>query len=140
VFIRRSSRDAVQQKHVFEDRLLAGHRLLFFPEGTSTDGLQVLPFKPTLFAAFFSDALRDQLWVQPVSVTYFAPEGEDPRHYGWWGDMEFGIHLLQTLATRRHGRIVVVWSDPLAVSDFPNRKALAKVSEAAVRAGHGLID
>ena len=136
VFIRRDSRDAVQQKQVFEDRLLAGHRLLFFPEGTSTDGLRILPFKPTLFAALFSDALREKAWVQPVTVTYRAPEGEEVRHYAWWGDMEFGPHLLQTLATRRHGQVKVVWHDPLRVSDFADRKALARASEVAVRAGH----
>ena len=32
-----------------------GHRLLFFPESTSTDGLRVLPFRTTLFAPFFKE-------------------------------------------------------------------------------------
>ena len=67
VFVRRDRREARAQKEEFESRLLDGHRLLFFPEGTSTDGQLVLPFKPTLFAAFFSEALREKLWVQPVS-------------------------------------------------------------------------
>ena len=51
VFIRRDPRDAALQKVIFEERLLAGHKLLFFPEGTSTDGMRVLPFKPTLASA-----------------------------------------------------------------------------------------
>ena len=83
VFIRRDSREARAQTTMFEERLKVGHKLLFFPEGTSTDGQRVLPFKPTLFAAFFADDLRDLLWVQPVTVHYQAPEGEDPRFYGW---------------------------------------------------------
>ena len=29
-----------------------------------------------------------------------APEGEDPRHYGWWGDMDLAPHLLAVLALR----------------------------------------
>ena len=141
VFIRRDSRDAVNQKQVFEARLLAGHRLLFFPEGTSTDGLRVLPFKPTLFAALFSEALREKLWVQPVTLTYFSPDGSEPRHYAWWGDMAFGGHLLQMLATKKHGRVETVWHTPLRVADFADRKALARACEEVVRGGHGaLID
>lgn len=136
VFIKRDAREAAEQKRIFEERLTAGHKLLFFPEGTSTDGLRVLPFKPTLFAAFFSETLRDLLWVQPVTVVYKAPEGEEPRFYGWWGDMDFGTHLLKTLAAKRPGTVEVTWHDPVKVSDFADRKALARRTEAAVRAAH----
>ena len=107
VFINRSRSEAVEQKRIFEERLNAGHKLLFFPEGTSTDGLRVLSFKSTLFSAFFSDNLRDSLEVQPVTVVYYAPPGHDARFYGWWGDMGFGPHLLRTLAVARQGRVEV---------------------------------
>ncbi|ALG90386.1 MULTISPECIES: lysophospholipid acyltransferase family protein [Actibacterium] len=135
VFINRDTREARHQKEVFEARLKAGHKLLFFPEGTSTDGMQVLPFKSTLFAAFFSDALRGFLHVQPVTVIYRAPAGQDPRFYGWWGDMEFGPHLLKVLAARRQGSAEVVYHPPLRVADFESRKALARGCEEAVRGG-----
>ncbi len=138
VFIRRDAREAAEQKRVFEERLTAGHKLLFFPEGTSTDGLRVLPFKPTLFAAFFADALRDLLWVQPVTVVYHAPAAQEPRFYGWWGDMDFGSHLLKTLAAWPQGRVEVWWHDPLKVADFPDRKALARRCEETVRRAHPL--
>ena len=82
-----------------------------------------LPFKTTLFAAFMEDTLKSDLVVQPVSVTYVAPDGEDARFYGWWGDMGFGAHLLGTLAARRQGGVRVVYHAPLNVSDFPDRKA-----------------
>lgn len=135
VFIKRD-RSAVQsQINVFRDRLAAGHKLLFFPEGTSTDGLQVLPFKPALFAAFFDPALRDTLQMQPVSVIYFAPAGTDPRFYGWWGDMDFGPHLMSTLAAAWPGEVHVVYHPPVKVADFPDRKALAKAMEDQVRLG-----
>ena len=136
VFINRDRSEAAAQKRVFEERLEAGHKLLFFPEGTSTDGTRVLPFKPTLFAAFFSDRLRDVLWVQPVTVVYHAPKGAGSRFYGWWGDMDFGSHLLAILARRRQGRVEVFWHDPVRVSDYPDRKALAKATEATVASAH----
>ncbi|MFN3936120.1 MAG: lysophospholipid acyltransferase family protein [Gemmobacter sp.] len=139
VFIRRKGSDAMAQKNLFEARLRAGHKLLFFPEGTSTDGLRVLPFKSTLFAAFFADGLDRILHVQPVSVIYRAPEGEDPRFYGWWGDMEFGPHLLKLLAAPRQGSVEVVFHPPVKVSDFPGRKELAAHCEAAVRSAFGAV-
>lgn len=135
VFIKRTRQDAANQTRIFGDRLAAGHKLLFFPEGTSTDGLQVLPFKPTLFAAFFDDALKDSLQIQPVTVNYTAPKGADPRFYGWWGDMDFGPHLLCTLAAKRQGQVSVTYHAPVNVRDFKDRKALAKATEDAVRAG-----
>ena len=140
VFIARDRRQAAAQADLFEDRLRLGHRLLFFPEGTSTDGLRVLPFKPTLFAAFFVPGLRETLWVQPVSVAYHAPEGYDPKIYGWWGDMSFDAHLLATLAMARQGRVEVVYHPPLEVAAFADRKALARAAEEVVRTGHSLAE
>jgi 1-acyl-sn-glycerol-3-phosphate acyltransferase len=136
LFIERNPKHARKQTAVFQRRLLDNHRLLFFPEGTSTDGLQVLPFKTTLFQSFFAPELRDVIWVQPVTVLYTAPDGTDPRFYGWWGDMSFGGHLLRTLASLRQGQVTTIYHNPLAVADFENRKALAQACEAQVRAAH----
>jgi len=133
VFINRDRRQAKTQAEQFEARLEAGHKLLFFPEGTSSDGRRVLPFKPTLFAAFFSDNLRPFLQIQPVTVIYTAPAGADPRFYGWWGDMDFGSHLLQVLAVRQQGKVEVVFHQPAKISDFSDRKALAGHCEDRVR-------
>ena len=136
VFITRDPRAAAEQKRVFEARLLRGHRLLFFPEGTSTDGQRVLPFKPTLFAAFFNDPLRHEMALQAVTVIWRAPAGEDPRFYGWWGDMSLGPHLLKVLGARRQGRVELIFHPPLRVDDHPNRKTLAAHLEAQVRSAH----
>lgn len=140
LFIARDPRKAKEQTALFEERLLAGQRLLFFPEGTSTDGLRVLPFKTTLFAAFFAPPLQAALSVQPVTVIYHAPEGMDARTYGWWGDMSFGSHLLSTLALPRQGRVEVIYHPPRAVADMADRKSLAAAAEADVRAAHRLAE
>ncbi|MGJ8624422.1 MAG: lysophospholipid acyltransferase family protein [Yoonia sp.] len=135
VFIRRDRSEVASQIRTFKDRLAAGHRLLFFPEGTSTDGLQVLPFKPALFAAFFDPALVAGLQMQAVTLHYEAPEGADPRFYGWWGDMEFAPHLLSTLAARRQGSVTVIYHTSVTVADFADRKSLARAMEDQVRGG-----
>ena len=136
LFIERNPRKAVNQLRLFEKRLDAGHRLLFFPEGTSSDGLQVLPFKSTLFAAFFNNKLKSILFVQPVSLYYEPPARQDERFYGWWGDMVLGKHLLLTLATMKHGAIHITFSEPVAVADFESRKELAQELESIVVATH----
>jgi 1-acyl-sn-glycerol-3-phosphate acyltransferase len=136
VFIERNPARARAQTELFQQRMLAGHKLLFFPEGTSTDGLQILPFKTTLFQSFFADELRDEIQIQPVAVIYQAPAGMDARFYGWWGSMEFATHLLATLAPARQGSVEIVYGTPLKVSEFENRKTIAAACEQAVRKAH----
>ena len=136
VFIARKSADAKLHQAVFEARLHAGHRLLFFPEGTSTDTLRVLPFKPTLFAAFYTHGMEQKMHIQPTSVIYHPPKGVDARFYGWWGDMVFAPHLKFVLAAARHGSVEVILHDPMAVNDYPDRKALAAACEGVIRACH----
>ncbi len=135
VFVQRSRRDLDRQRALIVDRMSAGQRLLFFPEGTSTDGQRVLRFRPALFAAVLSDRLASA-HVQPVTVAYTAPEGVDARFYGWWGDMDFGPHLVQVLAQRGRGRVAVTWHEPLPVTGFADRKPLAEAAEGLVRSGH----
>ncbi len=136
VFVNRRAREAQAQKQVFEERLSDGHRLLFFPEGTSTDGQRVLPFKSTLFAALLSETIVADLWVQPVTVVYHPPADAEPRFYGWWGDMDFATHLFKVLAQSRQGRVDVTWHSPIQVAEAGDRKRLAKASEALVRSVH----
>ena len=136
VFIERDRKKSNEQKALFAQRLKAGHKLLFFPEGTSTDGLRVLPFKTTLFASLFEPELRDILYVQPVSVVFHAPKDAERRYYGWWGDMDFGSHLLKVLATQPQGRVELTYHAPVAVQAFQDRKALAAYCEQTVRKGH----
>jgi lyso-ornithine lipid O-acyltransferase len=133
VFIARRGVEAKDHKDLLERRLQDGHQLLFFPEGTSTDARRILPFKSSLFAAFLHPDLAPTLRIQPVTVVYYPPAGIDPRFYGWWGDMGFAEHLLLVLAAARQGRVEMTYHDPVAVADFPDRKALARHCESVIR-------
>ncbi|SIS79206.1 lysophospholipid acyltransferase family protein [Paracoccus saliphilus] len=133
-FVIRDPKFARAQAEEFAARIRAGHRLLFFPEGTSTDGRRVLPFKPTLFQGFLDPELPDALAIQPMSVTYHAPEGSDPRFYGWWGDMALADHLLAVLSAPRQGRVEVKLHRPVPVAG-ETRKTLAAKTRESVRNG-----
>ena len=129
-FIARDPRQVGAQSAHLAERLERGRRLLIFPEGTSTDGQQVLPFRASLFRAFTDAA---PLTLQPIALSYTAPEGADPRFYGWWGEMPLGPHLLAVLGARRQGKVSVTFCQPIPVTVDSDRKALAKQAENAVR-------
>lgn len=129
LFIRRDAREVQAQGRALTARIRAGQRLVLFPEGTSSDGRRVLPFKSALFQVFFAEGA----WVQPVTILYRAPPGRDPRFFGWWGDMALGPHLAQVLA-HPGGTVEVLFHAPVKAGDFAARKSLAAACEAAVRA------
>lgn len=133
LFIVRRGVEAKDQKQLLEQRLGQRHQLMFFPEGTSTDSRRILPFKSSLFAAFFDPGLLQVLRIQPVTVVYHAPRGTDARFYGWWGETSFAAHLMQVLAARR-GSVEVIYHPPVAVADFADRKALCRHCETVIRA------
>jgi len=130
LFIKRDRQEAAAQVQIFADKIAAGQHLLFFPEGTSTDGRRVLQFKPTLFQAF----AKQDIAVQPVSVRYHAPPNVDARFYGWWGDMSFGPSMLQMLCAMQQGHVVVTYHPSINAKEM-DRKLLAKTLEAEVRSG-----
>jgi 1-acyl-sn-glycerol-3-phosphate acyltransferase len=136
VFIERRAAEARRQTEALHARLERGDRLAIFPEGTSSDGLRVLPFKSALFAALVAPELRARLWVQPASVVYRPAHGLPPAFYGWWGDMDFAKHLRMLLAHSRGGTVEITFHAPLRAADLPDRKALADAAAALVAAGH----
>jgi lyso-ornithine lipid O-acyltransferase len=101
-------------------RLQAGDSLVLFPEGTSSDGMQVLPFKSSYFGA-----VEDlDVAVVPVTISYGGP----PRFHAWFGDMDLLPHIWAVLKSGPiNARITV--HRPLAKKD---RKALAREAEAII--------
>lgn len=139
VFVARERGQAKAQVGVIEDRLAARQCLVMFPEGTSTDGAQVLPFKSTLFAPLTENKAGTARHLQPVSVVYHAPSGGDDTLYGWWGDMGFGAHLLHLLAAPGRGRVDVLYHPAHTIRAADDRKSLAQDSHRRVAAGHATL-
>ena len=90
------------------ERLAAGDALILFPEGTSSDGNRVLPFKSALFSAAETMQQIEPVAVQPVSIAYTKldgiPLGRLLRPYfAWYGTTELAPHLWSMIGLG-HGR------------------------------------
>lgn len=114
---------------VMRARLAAGEALVLFPEGTSTRGAEVLPFRPSLL----EPAAALGLPVHACALGYATPAGEPPawESVAWWGAMTFPPHFFRLCALRRIDARVAFAEDPSSSSD---RKRLARDLEARVRA------
>jgi 1-acyl-sn-glycerol-3-phosphate acyltransferase len=140
VFVERERRSATGDvRDTIRERLLAGDALLLFPEGTSSDGNNVLPFKSALLGAAEARlASGAHVKVQPVSAAFTGlhgmPMGRENRPlFAWYGDMEMVSHLWEALQAGPLD-VVVQFHEPLSL-DVMNRKALAASARQTVQTG-----
>ncbi|MEM9716352.1 MAG: lysophospholipid acyltransferase family protein [Pseudomonadota bacterium] len=134
IFIERKTAQARDHLDLLRARLDQGERLIFFPEGTSTDGQRILPFRTTLFEAFMDQDHIGQTALQSVYVQYKPDARYDPRIYSLYGDIPVLDSMLNVLSMGKTGRAVVRFGPIRSVSDYPNRKMLASILEADTRA------
>jgi 1-acyl-sn-glycerol-3-phosphate acyltransferase len=83
--------------------------LLLFPEGTSTNGEEMLPFQTVPLAA----PLRNRSIIVPVTVTYKTIDDQrvttaNRDSVYWYGDMEFVTHFWNLLALREIEVLVTI--------------------------------
>ena len=67
--------------------------VLLFPEGTSTDGSELLQFRSRLF----TPAIESGTAVTAAAIRYVADDGTAEREFCWFGDAEFLPHLIKAL-------------------------------------------
>jgi len=140
VFIKRDPAEARQQRDLLVGRLRAGQNLILFPEGTSTDGSAVLPFKSSLFGVAEDPSLRESLAVQPVSICYSRSRDGTPLSgklrglYAWFGGANMVPHYFRALAAEG-ARVEVRFHPPIAVTAETDRKQLAAAAQDAVTDG-----
>jgi 1-acyl-sn-glycerol-3-phosphate acyltransferase len=134
VFVSRSRTQTKGEAGVIRERLGQGDNIVLFPEGTTSDGGRVLPFR----SAFLSVADHARI-VQPVSVVFDRLGGlptcrRDRPLFAWYGDMEIGSHFWR-LARRSKTRATVVLHTPLDPADYQDRKALTAACAEVVTEG-----
>jgi len=129
VFIDRQKSAAQGHKNAVIDRLDRGDRLILFPEGTSSDGNQILPFKSSLFSV--AEYRRDgvAITVQPISIAYVRlddiPLGRSYRpFFAWYGEMDMAPHLWNLLGMGVL-TVEVRFHTPVTIDQFASRKELA---------------
>ena len=136
VFISRQRNAIGRERAVMRERLAAGDSLVLFPEGTTSDGSRVLPFRSSFFAIAEG---ADPPLIQPVSIVYDRlgglPAGRTSRPvFAWYGDMDLATHFWR-FAQYRGLRATVLFHPPLDPAQFASRKALSRSVWQAVADG-----
>ncbi|MBI1980509.1 MAG: 1-acyl-sn-glycerol-3-phosphate acyltransferase [Methylocystis sp.] len=132
VFVERGARqDVARVNDALAGVLRAGGDLVVFPEGTSSDGAEVLPFRSAHFAPLEAmNARSDAPTLAPVAIAY--SDGARRIDVGWYGDMTFLPHLWR-LMKRGRARCHIVFGEPIETAG-KDRKALAAETRAHVQA------
>lgn len=120
VFVARHERRSVHaQVEQVRAALTDTGALTVFPEGTTSDGRGLLPFKSSLLSAL--DPPPPGIAIQPVWLDY----GPDVAGLAWVGE-EHGLdNFLKILARRRPIRVTVHFLAPLQPDEAANRKVMA---------------
>lgn len=128
VFVARHDRASVaRQVEDVRTALFDTGALTIFPEGTTSDGTGLLPFKSSLLSAF--EPIPPGITIQPV-VLHYGPEAPQ---IAWVGD-EHGLdNFLRILARGRIVRIEVHFLPPLTGQALENRKTIAQAARDAIQ-------
>lgn len=127
VFIARHDRRSVAaQVEQVRSALRETGALTIFPEGTTSDGIELLPFKSSLLSALDADA--EHIPVQPVWLDY----GKDIGDIAWVGQEPGLDNALRILARWRPIGLAITFLSPLAESERTNRKAVAGAARHAI--------
>lgn len=98
LFVDRTRRkDAARIVEMAADSLSAGDNVGLFPEGTTTEGDVVLPFKSSLIQA----AISANATIQPIAIRYPLPDGRINTKVAYAGDTTMGESMLSVLNMKK---------------------------------------
>ena len=123
---------ARQEADALDSRLAASRRIILFPEGTTSDGTGVRPFRSSLLAAA---GRGDWPCVQPVTIRYRTRDGmpltrSGRRGIAWLDEDELLPHAFG-LAARGGVLAEIIFEKPVASGC---RKELAELCRTAIAA------
>lgn len=129
VFVSRTDRMTVTSQVNQLRAAIALHRpVAIFPEGTTTDGRSLLPFKPSLFEVMLVPPRP--LLVQPVCLD-FHPVGPD---IAWIGEEAGDVNAIRVLRRRGSFEVRVHFLEPFDPGLHPTRKTIAAEARARIAA------
>lgn len=125
-------RDVKRMNSLIADLIRTGGAVGFFPEGTTTDGSTLLPFKPSLFQPMIEIGMP----VNTAAIAYETPPGMPPASewIAWVGDTAFAPHASYLLAQKGFTAHIRFAEETVTASD---RKVLALACQEKVA---GLLD
>jgi len=129
LFLERTRKsDAKRMNEVMAGHLRDGDCLALFPEGTTSDGGDLLPFYPGLF----QPAVAADATIWPARIRYLDKAGRHCPDAAYYGDMS----LMASLQRILHARSIVAEIEflPTIPAHGQGRKELAAQAEAAIRA------
>ncbi|MGI9036764.1 MAG: lysophospholipid acyltransferase family protein [Pyrinomonadaceae bacterium] len=129
IFINRQNRrDIPRAGAEILERIGGGEGVTVFPEGTSTNGEEILKFN----SSFLEFAARAHLPVYYVAVSYRTPPTEIPasRAVCWWEDISFMAHLWRLFQVAETTAMLTFGDEPVLSDD---RKELARKLREKVR-------
>ncbi|MBA3054278.1 MAG: 1-acyl-sn-glycerol-3-phosphate acyltransferase [Sphingomonadales bacterium] len=134
VFVQREARLGVAgQINALREALADNWSVTVFPEGTTTDGQSLLPFKTSMLKVL--EPPPPGVLVQPVLLDY----GALAPFFGWIGDESGASNAARILARRGSFPLAVHFLEPFSPAEFPGRKAASaearsRIEVALVRA------
>jgi 1-acyl-sn-glycerol-3-phosphate acyltransferase len=127
IFLDRASRASANSvASQMTQRLQMPIPVLLFPEGTSTDGSQVLPFHSRLI----HPATEAGAPITAAAIRYVIEDGTPERELCWFGDALFLPHLWKTLGTAGFSA-EVRFGEPRV---YPDRRTAAEATHAEIEA------
>lgn len=127
VFVSREDRLGVaDQINRLREALADNWAVTVFPEGTTTDGRSLLPFKAPLLAVL--EPPPPGIMVQPVFLD-FGAAGPD---IAWIGVEAGKDNAVRVLSRPGNFPLVVNFLEPFSPADFPGRKAIAAQARARI--------
>jgi 1-acyl-sn-glycerol-3-phosphate acyltransferase len=125
LFITRDRRHTVAGQVAQIRDALGARRLTIFPEGTTGDGRELLPFKSALLSAVGD--LPAGVPVQPVALVY-----DDAEAIAWVGGEPGLAQAFKILGRTHRMRLTMRFLPPLAGAALVDRKAIAAAAREAI--------
>ncbi|HEX7742625.1 MAG TPA: lysophospholipid acyltransferase family protein, partial [Sphingobium sp.] len=123
LFVARKRRGALTAQIDALRAALAGHQpVALFPEGTTSDGNGLLPFKPSLLAVLLPPPRA--VMIQPVHIDYGAATAD----IAWHSDEPAGVNVKRLLERRGRLDVTLRFLEPFDPAACPDRKHLAAVA------------
>lgn len=130
IFIDRENKRTIRKvNESLANELSKGNCIAVFPEGTTSDGQSILPFK----ASLFEPILQSKGNVLPVVIQYKDGEGNRSLRPAFTGDLSLLASVWRVLTSHRL-HVVVHYQEPLNAEHYTDRMALANESYRLVTA------